>query len=402
MTKRWSSALTFRLAWDDCWAILDHTVCDLAFAIAALLVTTAIGLAFPYVIQNMLDLVLNETDYRLLNQIAIGLAILFVIRFFFGYFQRYLVSYIGERIVVDIRNEVYEHMHRLSLRFFSERRVGELVSRLSNDVTLIRSALTDNVVNVLSQVLTFIGALVIILILNWRLTLFVLVLAPIVGLTASIFGIRLRKIATEVQDELADATTILEESLQGIRVVKSFVREPYEVARFGDALKSAFRVAMRLTRIRSVFGPLIFSLTFISITGVLWYGGREVISGRLTVGGLAGFLFYTMTIAGSIASFTNLYTQLQEAIGASRRVFEILDTTPDVQDRPGALVVENVKGRLAFEDVHFAYDQRAPVLRGVSFVVEPGEVLAVVGPSGAGKSTMFNLIPRFYDPSQGR
>jgi subfamily B ATP-binding cassette protein MsbA len=374
----------------------------MAIAFICLLVTTAVGLAFPYVIQNLLDVITTQQDFTMLNRIAGGLLALFAFRFFFGYAQNYLISYIGERVIVDVRNQVYAHLHQLSLRFFTERRVGELVSRLSSDVTLIRTVLTNNVTTVVSQVLTFTGALVIIFLLNWRLTFFVLILAPVVGLTGALFGRRLRAISTDVQDELADSTTIIEEALQGIRIVKSFVREAYEVARYGKALDSTFAAAMRLTRVRAAFGPLMYLLAFTAITGVLWYGGREVVAGRLTIGGLAGFLFYAMTIAGSIGAFTNLYTQLQEAIGATRRVFEILDTAPGVQDRPGATVIREVEGRLGFEDVHFAYDERAPVLNGIGLIVELGEVLALVGPSGAGKSTVFNLIPRFYDPSQGR
>jgi len=374
----------------------------MAVALLCLLVTTGVGLTFPYVIQNLLDIVVGQQDFTLLNRISGGLLLLFLLRFFFGYAQRYLISYVGERVIVDIRKQVYDNLLRLSLRFFTERRVGELVSRLSSDVTLIRTALTNNVATVVSQALTFVGALVIIVLLNWRLTLFVLALLPPVGLLGALFGVRLRRISTEVQDELADATTVVEEALQGIRIVKSFVREVYEVARYGKALDATFAAAMRLTRVRAAFGPLMYLLTFTAITGVLWFGGREVIQGRLTIGGLAGFLFYAMTIGGSVSAFTALYTQLQEALGASRRVFEILDTTPDVQDRPGATLLGEVEGRLTFEEVHFAYDQRAPVLQGISLAVEPGEVLALVGPSGAGKSTVFNLIPRFYDPSQGR
>ena len=342
---------------------------------------------------------INRSEHY--NRIAGGLIALFVLRFFFGYLQQYLVSFIGERVVVDLRTQVYTHLHNLSLRFFTERRVGELVSRLSSDVTLIRTALTNNIVTVLSQTLTFIGALVIIIVLNWRLTLFVLVLAPAVGLSGALFGRRLRKISTQVQDELADSTTIIEEALQGIRVVKSFVREPFEIQRYADALQKTFDAAIRLTRVRSAFGPLMYTLAFVTITGVLWFGGREVIAGRLTVGGLAGFLFYTMTIAGAIGAMTNLYTQLQEAIGASLRVFEILDSVPGVEDRPGAQTLKKAEGRLTFEDLHFAYDERAPVFRGISLNIEPGEVFALFGPSGAGKTTISYLIPRLYDVTEG-
>lgn len=371
-------------------------------AMLALLVTTAIGLAFPYVIQMLIDGVLRQGDLSLLNRIAGGLLILFVIRFVFGYLEQYLLSFVGERVVLDLRTRLYEHLHRLSLSFFNERRTGEIVSRLASDVTMVRAVLTNNIAAVIGQTLTLVGALVIVIMLNWRMTLFILILAPLVALSAAFFGQRLRRISTEVQDKLASASTIVEEVIQAIRVVKSFVRERFEVERYRRSMEEVFQAAMRLTRVRAAFGPLIFSLMFSAIVGVLWYGGREVIAGRLTAGGLTSFLFYLAFIAGSFGAFTGLYTQLQEALGATRRIFEILDTRPDVQDKPNALVLGEINGRITFEEVWFGYEERAHVLRGVSLTIQPGEVLALVGPSGAGKSTLFNLIPRFYDPTQGR
>jgi subfamily B ATP-binding cassette protein MsbA len=205
-----------------------------------------------------------------------------------------------------------------------------------------------------------------------------------------------------VQDELAWSSIIVEEVIQSIRVVKSFVRERFEIDRYRTAIERTFNAAMRLTRLRSAFGPLTFSLTFMAITGVLWYGGHEVISGRLTAGGLTSFLFYLMFIAGSFAAFTSMYTQIQEALGATERIFEILDTSPDVQDKPGAKELHEIDGRITFEHVSFSYDNRTVVLKDISLEISSGEVLALVGPSGSGKSTLFSLIPRFYDPTEGR
>lgn len=371
-------------------------------AFFALIVTTLIGLVFPYVIQNLIDGVLATGDLALLNRIALGLVALFVLRFFFGFLEQYLLSFVGERVVVDLRLALYRHLHTLSVSFFNDRRSGEIVSRLASDVTLVRTALTNNLAAVIGQALTLVGALVIVITINWRMTLFILLLAPAMGLIAAFFGRMVRRISTEVQDELASASTIVEEVVQTIRVVKSFVREAFEVKRYGDAMERTFAASMRLTRVRAAFGPLIFSILFLSIVGVLWFGGREVIAGRLTAGGLTSFLFYLMFIAGSFGAFTGLYTQLQEALGATRRIFEILDTEPEVQDKPGALVLEKVEGRITFDNVSFTYDERADVLNGISLDVKEGEVLALVGPSGAGKSTVINLITRYYDPTEGR
>ncbi len=374
----------------------------LGLALVALVITTLIGLVFPYVIQTLIDGVLRSGDLAQLNRITGGLLVLFVLRFVFGYFEQYHLAFIGERVVVDLREELYRHLHNLSVSFFNERRTGEIVSRLASDVTLVRTALTSNLATAISQGLTLVGALAIVIALNWRMTLFILLLAPAMGLIAAFFGRRVRRISTEVQDELAGSSSIVEEVVQTIRVVKSFVREQYEIARYGDAMDRTFNAAMRLTRVRAAFGPLMFSIMFMAIVGVLWFGGREVIAGRLTAGGLISFLFYLIFIAGSFGAFTGLYTQLQEALGATRRIFEILDLEPEVQDHPGAADLPPVEGRITFEDVSFTYDERADVLEGVSLEVRPGEVLALVGPSGAGKSTLVNLIPRFYDPTSGR
>src|SRR5512139_2947580 len=223
----------------------------LIVALVALAFTTAIDLAFPYVIKTLLDSVLSQRDYGLLNQIALALVVIFVLRMLPANAQNYLMAFVGEHIVMDIRNEVYEHLHQLSLRFFAERRVGELVSRLASDATLIRSVLTTNIATVIGQGLTFIGAVVIVVLINWRMTLFILALAPPVGLITAVFGRRLRKISTAVQDRLAESSTIVDEALQGVRVVKSFAREDYEVTRYKGVMQATFDTAMRLTRVRA-------------------------------------------------------------------------------------------------------------------------------------------------------
>jgi subfamily B ATP-binding cassette protein MsbA len=374
----------------------------LALALAAMVVTSVIGLVFPFVIQTMIDGVLMTGDLTALNRITLALIALFVLRFAFGYVQRFNLDYAGERIVIDLREQVYGHLHSLSISFFNERRSGEILSRLASDVTLVRTALTNNIAAVLSQTVTLVGALAIVIALNWRMTLFILALAPPMAVLAALFGIYVRRKSTDVQDQLAGSSTIAEETLQNMRVVKSFVREDYEVRRYRGAMDRTFAAALGLTRLRAAFGPLIMSILFIGIASLLWIGGREVVAGRLTAGGLTSFLFYMVFIAGSFGLFTGLYTQVQESLGATRRIFEILDTAPEVEDRPGALALETVEGRITFEDVSFNYDERVDVIENLSLDVQPGEVLALVGPSGAGKSTVVSLITRYYDPTGGR
>ena len=374
----------------------------MVIAVVALLLGTGLGLVFPWIIQNLVDTVLTQGDRQQLNRITIFLLVTFLLRSVFTYFQYYFLTYVGERIIADLREQVYQHLHRLSLKFFANRRIGELVSRLSSDATLVRSALTNNVASVLSQSLTFVGSLLLMLVLNWRLSLFILVLAPLVVLSAAFFGRHLRRLSTEVQDRLADSTAQAEEALSAIRVVKAFNREKYETGRYQEQVEKTFRATLRMTVIRAAFGPLIAFMGFASLGGVLWFGGREVLDGRLTGGELVAFLVYGINIGAAMGAFTGLYTQIQEALGASRRIFELLDEHPDIHDSPNAVVLPPSKGAICFEDVSFAYEvEEAHVLHNIDLEIFPGEVLALVGPSGAGKTTLFNLIPRFYDPTSG-
>jgi subfamily B ATP-binding cassette protein MsbA len=375
----------------------------MAVAMFALVLGSALGLLFPWIMQNLVDAVLSQGNLTELNRITALLLGAFLLRSVCYYVQGISLSFIGERIVADLRAELYQQLHQLSLHFYTERRVGELVSRLASDVTLVRSALTNNVATVLSQALSFIGSLILMLVLNWRLTLFILVLAPLVAASAAVFGARLRRLSTEIQDQLANSSALAEEALNGVRVVKAFEREPFEIKRYVVQVEQTFRAAMRMAVIRSAFGPLISFLAFGSLAGILWFGGREVLAGRITAGALIAFLVYGANIGASVGAFTSLYTQLQEAAGASRRIFELLDEKPDIDDLPGAQSLSSVKGKITFSKVSFAYEKiSGHVLHQIDLAIQPGEVLALVGPSGAGKSTLFNLIPRFYDPVEGQ
>ena len=372
----------------------------LALALLALIVSSALSLVFPAIIQQVVDTVLTQADLDLLNTITLILLVVFLVRSFTTFVQTYQLGFVGERVLLDIRHQIYRQLQRLSLGFFIERRVGELISRLASDVTVMQTLLTSSATNLISQSITLLGSVTIMFILNWRLTLFIVVLIPIVVAFGFVFGFYLRRISTQVQDALAGATTVAEEVLQNIREVKSFVREDYEIRRYEGALGETFAASIRLLRVRSVFGPIIAFFAFGALAMILWFGGREVIDGRLSGGELVAFLVYGLTVAGSFAAIINLYTEYQQAIGATKRVFEILDLIPQVQDAPGAQVLGQIDGRITFANVGFAYQADVPVLQDVTLDIAAGEIVALVGPSGAGKSTLLNLIPRFYDVSQ--
>lgn len=388
--------------WPRLFSFLKPHLWRMAIAIVTLLIASGINLAFPLLIIRLLDSVLTAGNLAQLNQLTLTLVIIFLIQAVVMFVQTYLLSSIGERIVLDMRTTLYRHLQHLSLSFFENHRVGELVSRISSDVTQIRSVLTNNITQLLTHTITLVGSVVIVFWLNPRLVGFVLGIAIVIIAVAIIFGIRLQNFSTKVQDELASATVTVEEGLQGIRVVKSFAREEYEIERYNNAMNRTLMVSLGLARFRSAFGSLIAFLGFASIAGLLWFSGREVLEGRSEFSTISGFIIYAITIASSLGQLSNVYGQVREALGAVQRVFELLDTKSAIVDEADAHDLDIRQGSISFEQVSFSYDGITPVLKEVSLDIKPGEVIALVGPSGAGKSTFFNLLPRFYDPSQGR
>ena len=389
------------VSWGRLFGYLRPYTKRMALAIVALLVSSALGLAFPLVIVRLLDAVTHAGDYGPLNLLAGVLVGIFLLQAIFTFVQSYLLNYVGEHIVYDLRTSLYNHLQRLSLDFYAARRVGEIVSRLSSDVTQMRSMLTTNITSLLSQVVALVGSVAIVMTLNAKLTLFILGLVPLLLLVAVVFGGRIQRASTNVQDQLADSTVVAEEGLQGIRIVKSFGREAHETQRYQAAMHTTFRASLRMALYNASFMAVMSFLGFCAITAIMWYGGREVIAGRLTLAMITGFLIYGITIAANLGGLGGLYGQLRAAVGGIRRVFELLDTSPTIQDSPGAAALPSSHGRITFRDVSFGYDAGVPVLRDISLDIRPGEILALVGPSGAGKSTILNLIPRFYDPTSG-
>ncbi len=373
----------------------------LLLAAIGLIFASALSLVFPAVIQRVIDSVFTDADIELLDGITLALLAVFLFRSLASFVQNYNLNYVGEKIVVDIRCELYAHFQTLSIRFYNDRRVGELISRIASDVTVVRTVLTGNISAFLQQSLTLVGSVAIMFYLNWRLTLFIIVLMPIIVAVAFVLGSAIRRASTRVQDEIAGATVVAEEVFQNIREVKSFVRESYEIARYNAAIEIAFRAAVKLLTIRSVFGPIIAFVAFAGLALILWFGGREVLDGRLSAGELIAFLIYGLTVAASFAGVINMYSQVQEALGATKRVFEILDTQPDIVDAPKSKNLAKVNGAISISGVSFAYEDELEVLRDINLDIAAGEIIALVGPSGAGKSTIFNLIPRFYDVDAG-
>lgn len=375
----------------------------LVLAGLCLLLSSAATLAFPYVIGLLVDSVFVRADPALLNRAAFVLLGAVFVTAVFGYGRGHLLSYVGNRIVSDLRVRLYAHLQRLSLSFYDERRTGEIMSRLTSDTTLVQEVVTNNLLSMMQQVVTFLAVVTIVLATDWRLALVAIAVAPLVVLAALLVGRPTRTFSERMQEELGAANTVLEETLSSMRIVKAFGREDHEVRRYSDALWRAFGVAVTSARLRALFEAVVTAMGFVAIVAVLWFGGHEVLNQRLSPGELVSFLLYLMLLVGPIQSLSTLYYEFQQALGAAKRVFDLLDEVPTVVDKPSASYLPPVRGHLAVRGAHFSYDdkQNHEVLRGVDFEVEAGQTAALVGPSGAGKTTLTSLLLRFYDPTAG-
>ena len=373
---------------------------SLIFAFLCLALTSLINLVLPLIVRNMINAVIVLKNNEMLDSLAWDLIIIIGLQAAFAVTHNYIFGFVGHRMTTDFRIEFFSHIQSLSLRFFQERRVGEILSRMSNDISVIQNALVTIPVALLRQSITLLGALAIILYLNWKLTGLILLILPPLMIFARVFGRRLKVFSEKLQDQVAQAVVVLEEVMSSIKIVKSFTREPYERNRFQEKIETAFERAVDKLKISAFFGPFILGLTFLVSALLIWYGGYQVMRGATTPGELAAFFLYALIIAGPIGTFVRLYTQIQEARGAIQRVYEILDTEPIVQNPENPVSLENITGSIQFDNVSFGY-QDTGVIHDVSFDVLPGQTVALVGPSGAGKSTIIKLLLRFFDPNSG-
>lgn len=374
---------------------------SLIFAFLCLLLTSMINLVLPLIVRNMINAVVVLKDSGALDTLTRDLVLIILFQAVFAVTHNYIFGFVGNRMTTDFRIEFFAHIQSLSLRFFHNRRVGEILSRMGNDISVIQNALVTMPVAILRQTITLIGGLAIIFYLNWKLTGLILLVLPPLMLFARIFGKRLRNFSEKVQDKLAKAAVVLEEGVSSIKIVKSYAREDHERKRFEKEIETAFEEAVRKVRVSAFFGPFILGLTFLISALLIWYGGYQVMQGATTPGELAAFFLYALIIAGPIGTFVRIYTQIQEALGAVRRVYEILDTEPLIKSPENPIALDRIEGKVEYENVTFGYREESPVLNNVSFEIFPGETAALVGPSGAGKSTVIKLLHRFFDPDQG-
>ncbi len=366
-----------------------------------LVISSAAGLVFPRGIQELLDGVLADQSGASIDQAALFMLGVLAIQALTSSLRYMFFTRSGERVVARLRKDLYASILRQEVAFFDERKTGELTSRLASDTSVLQNAVSVNVSMALRNIATALGALVLIWVISWRLTLVMLAVVPPITFGAVIYGRRLRALAREVQDALGNASDVAVESISGLRTVRAFGAEAKEAARYGIAVDKSFELASRRIRMSAIFTGFASFLAFASASLVLWYGGHLVLEQVLTVGQLTSFLVYTILVGVSLGALTDLWADFTKASGAAERLFELIDrqeAMPDTGEKPA-----EVHGEIEFRDVSFAYPMRpdAPVLTGLNLSMKQGEIVAVVGPSGAGKSTLASLVSRLYDPTSG-
>jgi subfamily B ATP-binding cassette protein MsbA len=376
----------------------------LVIATICLLAASAAGLAFPAIVAVLLDTAFQHGNATLLNEITLGLLLLFAVQASLNMVQVYLLTATSERVIAKLRTDLFGHLVHLSPGFFTDRRTGELTSRLGSDTSVLQTVLSTNLSEFTRQSIFLVGALVMLTIKQPALTGTTLAVAPLVVGAAFLFGRMLRRASTGVQDRIAEASGTADEAFAQIRMVQSFTAESEESRKYDRHLSDVVRAAVARAKIRGVFFGALTFFGFSGVVVVLWEGGRLVLAGQLTAGALVSFLLYALYVAGAIASLASLFGAYQEATGAARRIFELLDMTPTVVDasKPVALPRPR-RGEVSMEHVYFRYQPDLPdALHDVSLRIGSGEIVALVGPSGAGKTTVASLLPRFWDVTGGR
>ena len=372
-----------------------------ALAIVCIVVSGGANLYVPWIIRDMVDKVLMNKDMMLLNVIAGGIVVVFLVRGLFFYGQSYLVSYIAQRVIIDIREKLYVKFQSLQLAYYEKKQTGTIMSYITNDVAALQSALVDSLIELVTELVVLIGSLALMFYLDWKLSLVTLIVVPIIGQAMKIFGRKLKKSGSLIQSRTADITSLLQESISGVRVVKSFAREEYEIERFQNQNDLNFKANMKSVQYSSLLTPTVEFLAAVIVAVILWFGGYQVINGALTAGSLIAFLTYAVNLANPVKRISRVYGTINKAMAAAERVFNVLDTKEELKDKETAKDLPKITGTVTFDHVSFAYKKDVEVLHDLNLTAKSGQVIAFVGPSGAGKSTIANLIPRFYDVTAG-
>ena len=377
----------------------------IAAALCALTVSAGTVLSIGIGLRALIDSGFAAGDVAALDRALVGLLVLVSVVAAATYARFYLVSWLGERVIGDIRRDVYDHVIGLSPRFLETVRTGEVLSRLTVDTTLLQVVVGSTASAALRNLLLLVGGSVMLAVTNLKLTALVVVLVPVAVLPIVAFGRRVRRLSRAAQDRVADVGAHGEESLNAVRTVQAFNHEPIDRRVFAGRVEAAFAAAVERVRARAWLTAVVMVGVFAAVAFVLWVGGRDVLSGSLSGGALAQFVFLAVVVAGAVGALSEVYGDLQRAAGATERLLDLLDAVPDVAAPPAPVALPHpARGAVAFENVTFRYPSRpnSPALHGIDLSVAPGERVALVGPSGAGKTTLFQLLLRFWDPESGR
>ncbi len=371
-------------------------------ALVCMALSAVFAIIPPWLIKDVVDDVLIAGDALLLNVLSVGVLILYVMKAAFGYGHIYLMTWVAQKVIIDIRLELYEKTQRLSFGLLYRKRMGEFLSLITNDVATLQTILSTAVVDLIVQSVTFVGILCFLFLLNWKLILFAFAILPFAVFVIHKASSRLRRVGGQIQEQLARLSGIAQESLSSIRIVRAFATERLEFRRFEEQSRSHFKVLISGTQTRGLLEGFVEVILMAALALILWMGGREVLAGRITLGGLMAFLMYLGLLVQPVRTISRVVATLQQGIASADRIFGVLDERDEVSLPTSAVMPSPMRGEIVFEHVWFAYDAERWVLRDLQLRIAPGERVAIVGSTGAGKSTIADLLLRFYDPSRGR
>ncbi len=366
-----------------------------------LLLVGIIGLLIPWLFKFLIDDVLINGNEVILNYIAGGAVLMYFLKGIFNYTQKYLISGMSQHVVVDLREDLYQHLQKLSLSFFERQTTGDLMSRITNDVNVIQNSLINGLSNMVLQPVMIIGIVGFLLYIDWKLALVSFLIIPLITYAINKFGFKMRSISTKIQDEMSNVTNILQETLSAVRIVKAFNNEDKEIKKFSKANERTLEQNLKGVQVEATITPVVEFIISLGAAAFLWYGGHKVLDGSMTTGELVTFISYIGLLVSPINILSKSYNLMQKAVGAAERIFKLLEVDEKVIEKEDAVEMPAIEGEVVFDDISFSYNEEEEVLTDINLKIDQGEMVAFVGHSGAGKTTLVNLIPRFYDVDSG-
>src|SRR3990172_5790227 len=368
----------------------------MAMAMVCMVFVSLLTAAQAFLVKDVLDRIFLNKEMQTLFLLPIAIILLFLLKGIFDYGQAYLMNYVGLRVVADIRERLYNHLQTLSLSFYSKTPTGVLISRITNDVNLLQASVSNTITGLIKDIFTIAGLTGVVFYRNWKLAIIAVLILPVALFPIREFGKRLRKFSRKSQQRMGSITAFLHETITGNRIVKAFNMEDYEKRRFAEENNRFFRILLKRVKIRAISHPLMEVLGGIGIALIIWIGGYSVVRGESTPGTFFSFMTALLMLYAPIRELSKINLEIQEGLAAATRVFELLDTPPEITDEEGAVSLQFISREIDFQHVTFRYDGE-PVLKEIDFRVKVGEMVALVGMSGAGKTSLVNLLPRFYD-----